>query len=130
MTNHLSPGVPSLPKPEVKKRVRALVAAAHKRGCVVLAYCLGDNHIHRVVRARSRKAMAAAMRFLCGELAKFMNRLGGGRRGPVWNDRYAVVVGKSAKQVWHMMNDVALQRVEGGPATRHSAPVMGPIHRG
>lgn len=50
--------------------------------------------------------MAAAMRSLVGALAKSMNRLTGRWRGPEWNDRYAVVVGKSAKQVWHMMNDV------------------------
>jgi REP-associated tyrosine transposase len=108
----IGPGVPHLPRPDfaarcpvhVTQRVRpgvgylrtqsrlglirkALQDASKRFGMQVVHFSIQGNHLHLIVEASEREALARSMKGLAVRVARGLNRLAG-RRGTVFADRY------------------------------------------
>lgn len=113
LTMKVGPDVPSLRRPEVVERFRALQEIARERGVRTIAHQVMDDHIHWAVLPASAAALRDATRVVLGLLARFLNRLFG-RRGPIFVDRYWSVCCKTAKHFWIMLCYVLKNAVTAG----------------
>jgi putative transposase len=117
VTQHLGAGLPSLRQPEVLALFRRMVAEAAARGLKTVAYALVGNHIHWMCLPESREALAAATRYVFGQLARNLNCLWQ-RQGRVFDGRYASETGRNARQAWHTLNYVLRNPVDARLAPR------------
>jgi putative transposase len=118
VTQHIGAGLPSLRRPEVLALFRRMVGGAAERGLKTVAYALVGNHIHWVCLPESREALAAATRYVFGQLARNLNRLWQ-RKGHVFEGRFASETGRSARQAWNTLNYVLRNPVDARLAPRN-----------
>jgi len=84
------------------------MARACERGDFRVAhYSLQTNHVHLVVEAADRRALARGMIAVGSRLARAVNRVFG-RRGPVLADRYHVRALKTPREVRNALRYVLL----------------------
>ena len=124
------PGVPHLPRPELKPRFPVLVtlrvqpgighlrsyrrsqilraafdAAAERFGMRVVHYVILGNHLHLLVEADSAEALSRGMQGLEIRIAKQLNALQG-RRGGVFVDRYHAHILRTRRETAHAVRYV------------------------
>ncbi|MEW6074418.1 MAG: transposase, partial [Planctomycetota bacterium] len=99
VTLRLCSPLPSLRRPGPALALRAAFAAGKERfGFRLLHYSLLANHLHLIVEARDRRALARGMQGLAVRIAKALNRHWG-RRGKVFADRYHDHILKNPREV-------------------------------
>ncbi len=103
LTAKLLPGLPSLRRRGLLAEFRGLRDRAREAGVRTVAYALMDDHIHWIVIAESRAALAAATRLVFGQLARRINRVAGRVRGRVFADRFWSSSGRSVRQAFQMV---------------------------
>jgi REP element-mobilizing transposase RayT len=100
-----------------KERVRALrqclARGCAKNGFRVVHYSVQGTHLHLVIEADSRKALASGMNGLGTRLGRRLNALAAGRSGRVFADRYHAHVLRTPREVREALAYVLLNR------TRH-----------
>jgi REP-associated tyrosine transposase len=80
--------VPSLRSGTLVRELERSFTAACERGRFRLAhYSIQHDHVHMIVEATSKRALACGMKSLGARVARAVNRVFG-RRGPVLADRY------------------------------------------
>jgi REP element-mobilizing transposase RayT len=88
------PGLPSLRAAKAFAAVETSIARAHKPGFRVVHFSVLRTHVHLIVEARDKDALAAGMKGLKVRITKALNRVwsSGGvrRRGSVFAERYHV----------------------------------------
>lgn len=82
-------GLPSFRAPRLFSAIRAALAAASKDGFRVVQFSVQSDHLHLIVEADDREALAAGARGLAIRAARAINRAAQ-RKGAVWGDRYHV----------------------------------------
>jgi hypothetical protein len=87
LTMRARAGLPSLRDRGVFPAVRGAIASAGKAGFRVLHFSVQSDHLHLIVEAADRRALASGVKGLAVRLAHAVNRTLG-RRGQVWGDRY------------------------------------------
>lgn len=88
VTLRMRSGVPSLRSPRlVREFARSLSGASERGSFRVVHYSLQSNHVHLMVEADDRSALAHGMISVGSRLARAVNRVFG-RTGPVLSDRY------------------------------------------
>ena len=83
--------------------IKSMRDRARGAGVRTVAYALMDDHIHWIVIAESRGALAAATRLVFGQLARRINRAAGRARGRVFADRFWSSSGRSVRQAFQMV---------------------------
>ncbi len=87
---------------------RALVATGGRESCRIVHLNIEGSHIHLLVEADNRMALARGMQALQISAAKHINaalsaRLGKRRRGPVFGDRYHAKIIRTPRQTRHAL---------------------------
>ncbi len=103
LTAKLLPGLPSLRRRGLLAEFRGLRDRAREAGVRTVAYALMDDHVHWIVIAESKGALAAATRLVFGQLARRINRAAGRARGRVFADRFWSSSGRSVRQAFQMV---------------------------
>jgi REP element-mobilizing transposase RayT len=81
-------GVPSLRTGRLVRELQRNFAAVCEQGSFRLAhYSIQHDHVHLIVEAASKRALACGMKSFGARIARAVNRVFG-RRGPVLADRY------------------------------------------
>jgi len=88
VTLRVRPGVPSLRSGALVHEWKCSLAEASERDNFrVTQYSLQGDHVHLIVEANGREALAAGMKSIASRLARAVNRVWG-RTGPVLDGRY------------------------------------------
>ncbi|MFT4542251.1 MAG: putative transposase [Planctomycetota bacterium] len=124
VTLRLADGLPSMRRDLAFAIIRGCIKAANNRlGMRIHHYCVMSNHIHLVVKATSKAALATAMRGLNVRLAHSLNKLWS-RTGFFLAERYHVAIVRAQaryrKALSHLINYVI------NNATRHGLHLKGP----
>jgi hypothetical protein len=86
--------LPSLRSDRAFAAVKTSIARAHKPGIRVVHFSVMRTHLHLIVEARDKDALAAGMKGLKVRITKALNRVwsrgGVRRRGTVFSERYHV----------------------------------------
>jgi len=102
------PDVPSLRVPKVLRAFERSLAQSCDRGDFrVVHYSLQSNHVHLLVEAGDRWALARGMIAIGSRLARAVNRVRR-RAGPVLADRYHVRPLRTPREVWNALRYVLL----------------------
>ena len=100
--------VPSLRSARLVRELRRSLVEACERGTFrVVHYSLMDDHVHCIVEASGRRALACGMKSLGARLARAVNRVFE-RTGPVLDGRYHVVSLRTPLQVHRAVRYVLL----------------------
>jgi REP element-mobilizing transposase RayT len=99
VTLRLVEGFPGLRRPKALRWIRRCLQLAHKSEFVINQFSIQGNHLHLIVEAQDRVALAKGMQGLKIRLAKRLNQLFGKRRGTVFSERYHALPLRSPKQV-------------------------------
>jgi putative transposase len=91
--------VPQLRNFERCKVLRKAFCESKKEDFRVCESTIQGNHLHLVCEADSNRALARGMQGFKGRVTKGLNRLCGGRKGSVWDDRYHLEVLRTPRQV-------------------------------
>jgi len=95
--------LPSLRRRETYAAIRAASTAAAKQQAFRLVHLsIQDTHLHLIVEADDKGALARGMQSLQISAARRINKLLG-RRGRVFDDRYHLVVVRSPKQMRNVL---------------------------
>lgn len=97
----------------------ALGHAGERFGMRIVHFSVQRDHVHLIVEAEHRAALARGMKGLCVRIARAMNRLMG-RRGAVFADRYHDRVLSTARQTRHAIGYVLCNARKHGVAERSS----------
>ena len=98
-TLRLLGGLPSLRRKATHAVLRRALAAGRDRNGLRLAhFSIQRDHLHLIVEAKDRTALARGMQGLSIRLAKALNRAWG-RKGTVFADRYHAEILRSPRQV-------------------------------
>jgi len=88
VTLKLALGLPSLRRLQTRACLLAAFEASNARGLVrIVEYSIQSNHLHFLVEAEGRDALARGLQGLAIRIARGLNR-GWGRKGRVFADRY------------------------------------------
>lgn len=118
VTLRVRAGVPSRRIPRIARAFEQSLAQACERDDFRVAqYSLQRNHLHLIVEADDRGALARGMIAVGSRLARAVNRVCR-RRGPVVADRYHVRALRSPREVWNALRYVLNCR-------RHDARALG-----
>jgi REP element-mobilizing transposase RayT len=121
VTLRVRAGLPSLRSPRLVRAFERSLAEACERGDFrVVQYSLQSNHVHLVVEAAHRTALARGMIAVGSRLARAVNRVFR-RRGKVLADRYHVRALKTPREVWNALRYVLLN------ARRHARRLAGAV---
>jgi hypothetical protein len=113
--------VPSLRSVSFVREFERRIAMASERGTFrVVHYSLQSNHVHLVVEAENRTALARGMTSVGSRLARAVNRVFR-RTGPVLAERYHVRSLKTPREVRNVLRYVLLN------ARRHASRLMGRV---
>lgn len=108
MTLRVRKGVPSLRCKRVVAAFRRSLARGAERGDYrVVEYSLQRDHVHLVVEADDKRALAAGMKSTGARLARVVNAVFG-RKGRVLDGRFHSVVLRSPRQVRNVLRYVLL----------------------
>jgi putative transposase len=99
VTLRLIEGFPGLRRPKALRWIRRCLQLAHKDGFAIIQFSIQSNHLHLIVEARERAALAKGIQGLKIRLAKRLNQLFGRRRGTVFPERYHAQPLRSPRQV-------------------------------
>jgi REP element-mobilizing transposase RayT len=121
VTTRVRPGLPNLRTNKAMEAVRASLRAAHKPGFRVVHFSVMRNHLHFIVEADSKHALAAGMKGLQVRMAKALNRAWG-RRGSVFSERYHVRALSRPGQVRHGLAYVLNNARRHAAAAGHERP--------
>jgi putative transposase len=80
-------GVPYLRSQRMFAALRMMIARASEKGLRVLHFSVQANHLHLIVEADEREALARGVQRLLSRIALALNGIAQ-RRGKVWRDRY------------------------------------------
>jgi REP element-mobilizing transposase RayT len=80
-------GLPVLRRREAFKAVRRAIRQAHREDFAVVHFAVMTNHVHLIVEAQDRHALARGMQGLKISIAKRLNHLWG-RKGTPFTERY------------------------------------------
>ena len=117
VTVRLRAGLPSLRRRGAYRVLEpALVARSQRFGFRLVEYSVQTNHVHMLVEAKDRRALARGMQGLLVRLARALNRCWG-RCGSVFADRYHDRVLRTPREVRHALAYVL------GNARRHGVSV-------
>jgi REP element-mobilizing transposase RayT len=105
----------------VRELERSWSHACDRRDFRLVHYSLQGNHVHMLVEAADRSALARGMKAVAARLARAVNRVFQ-RRGPVLADRYHLRVLKTPREVHHALRYVLLN------ARRHARRLVGAAH--
>lgn len=101
VTIRIREGLPGMRCREALELVRSCMTSARERhGMRIVAWSLMSNHVHLIVEAEGREALARGMQGLKVRLARGLNRLWQ-RQGSVFAERYHAEVLRTARQVRH-----------------------------
>lgn len=81
-------GLPSLRSQRVRKKMQALIRRVNDEGFQIVYWSIQRNHFHLIPEAKSREIIARKMQGFAISFAKWLNKVLGGRRGKVFEDRY------------------------------------------
>ena len=99
VTVKVRPGLPPLRSKGAYATLRAAFAAGCERfGFRLAQYSVQRDHIHMIVEAKDRRALARGMQGLLIRVAKGLNRFWG-RKGSVFGDRYHDKVLRTPREV-------------------------------
>ena len=98
----------------VRELERSLAAACERGRFRVVHYSIQPDHVHMIVEATNKEALACGMKAIGARLARAVNRIFQ-RRGPVLADRYHLHVLRTPREVRHALAYVLLN------ARRHLA---------
>ena len=123
MTLKVKPDLPSLRSARLVRELERSFAAACDRGRFRLVhYSIQNDHVHLIVEANGKHALACGMKSIAARLARAANRIFR-RRGPVLADRYHRHVLRGPREVRNAIAYVLLN------ARRHRAK-RGPVPAG
>jgi REP element-mobilizing transposase RayT len=111
VTLRVRPEVWSLTGKHVYRVVRrALVAGCERFGFRMVHHSVQGNHIHLLCEADDARALGRGLQGLNVRVARAINRLMRGRRGPVFADRYHARSLRTPTEVRHALNYVLRNR--------------------
>jgi REP element-mobilizing transposase RayT len=114
--------VPALRRNAMVRALRRSFADSCERGSFRLVhYSLQRNHMHLIVEAAGREALACGMKSIAARFARCVNRVFG-RRGPVLDGRYHSVLLKTPTQVRNALRYVLLNARKHGLRLRGIDP--------
>jgi putative transposase len=87
VTLRLRAGLPGLRRAGEFQRIRSAIGASHKERFRVVHFSVLSNHVHLVVEADDRRALARGMQGLKIRMTRRLNRLWG-RKGSIFSERY------------------------------------------
>jgi len=103
VTIRVMSGLPSLRRREAYAAIRAASAAAAKQQAFRIVHAsIQDTHVHLIVEADDKGALARGMQSFQISAARQLNKLLA-RRGRVFDDRYHLVVIRSPKQMRNVL---------------------------
>ena len=121
VTLRVRPDVPSLRTVKLVYELERSFAHACDRGDFRLVhYSLQGNHVHLLIEAAHRPALARGMKAVGARLARAVNRIFE-RSGPVLADRYHMRVLTTPREVHHALRYVLLN------ARRHARRLVGAV---
>jgi REP-associated tyrosine transposase len=104
VTVRVAPNVASLRTRKLFHAIRwATIRAALREDFRIVHLSIQRNHIHMIVEATDRTALARGMQSFLGSAAKRVNRALAARRGAVFPDRYHAHILKSPTSVKHAL---------------------------
>src|SRR5947208_9262370 len=109
VTIRTGPTIGCLRATHVFPGVRSALAASSRRGFRVVHFSVQDDHLHLIVEADDRAALARGVRGLAIRVARAVNRALG-RRGAVCADRYHARALTSPRAVRHALVYVLMNR--------------------
>ena len=98
-------GISSLRGLKPVRYIRRCIQLAHKQAFRVVEFSVQSNHVHLIVEAEDRRALARGVQGLKIRLARRLNALFG-RRGTVFTDRYHERPITSPRQAKHCLQYV------------------------
>ena len=108
LTVRLKRGIPHLRKGRFVRAFRALlIAISTRKDFRVVHYSIQKNHLHLLVEADDKKALANGMKSLNARIARTVNRVFQ-RKGKVLHGRFHSTVVRSPTQARHMLAYVLL----------------------
>jgi REP element-mobilizing transposase RayT len=118
--------MPSLRSVRYVRALERSLAAACERGRFRVAhYSIQPDHVHLIVEATGKQALACGMKSIAARVARAANRVFA-RRGPVLADRYHVHILRTPSEVRralaYVLLNVRRHRAKRGPVPAH-APV-------
>jgi REP element-mobilizing transposase RayT len=117
VTLKVRPGLPSLRTVKLVRELERSFAAACERGRFRVAqYSIQPDHVHLIVEAAGKRALACGMKSIAARVARAANRLFR-RRGSVLADRYHVRILRTPREVRNALAYVLLN------ARKHLATV-------
>lgn len=87
ITLRLAGGVPSLRREELVRLIRGQIAQSHRADFRIIHFSVQHNHIHLIIEASGRQALARGVQGLKVRLARRLNRALG-RAGTFFDERY------------------------------------------
>jgi REP element-mobilizing transposase RayT len=109
--------VPSLHGRAFVEEFRRSLAVARERGDFrVVHYALRHDHVHLIVEARGKRALASGMKSVAARLARAMNRASA-RSGPVVDGRFHSRVLRTPRDVRDALAFVLIDRRGGGASS-------------
>jgi putative transposase len=82
----------------------------------LLGYCLTSNHVHLLLQAGQRDAVAGLMHSLAGDFARAYN-LRKGRRNAFWGERYHATLVDGTTYLWRCLRYIDMNMVRAGVVT-------------
>ncbi|MFT7623285.1 MAG: REP element-mobilizing transposase RayT, partial [Myxococcota bacterium] len=117
VTQRVLGDISSLRTAPFRTQPERLLEGARERGIKVVAWAIHVNHIHVCCIPRDARALADAMRYLFGRLARWINGvLCPGRRGRVFDDRFFSRSVRAANDVFRCVAYVLSNPVRSGLA--------------
>ena len=99
VTLKLIGGLPSLRREQTRARLLLAFAASNEKGLVrIVEYSIQGNHVHFLIEAKDRDALARGVQGLSIRIARSLNK-GWGRTGGVFVDRYHARILESPQEV-------------------------------
>lgn len=107
VTWRVRPGVPNLRRNPFVSEIRRAIARSQKAGFRIIEYSIMTNHLHFIIEARSKQALAAGMSGLAKRLALRLNPLFE-HAGKLFADRYHARILKTPREVRNALRYVLL----------------------
>ena len=96
-------GLPSFRSQRLYRAFESAVRRTRRPDFRIVEYSIQDNHLHLIVEADSREALATGMKSFSVRANRLFNAAAGRRRGRVWGDRYHWRDLTSPRQVRHAL---------------------------
>lgn len=121
VTLSLKTGLPPLREDALAQVIiNAIDAAKGKHRCGIVHYCVLNDHVHLIVEAPDKDALASAMNGLSVRIARGLNRELG-RKGKVFSDRYHARYLRTPSEAFYAVRYVLLNARKHGLRLAHNA---------